>query len=81
MTPGALAHLADTLEPRSPGFAAVLREWAHVLGVGGDGLVTEVLKEARVLLAGARRLAALVPQDEAHSAAVRALSLCVEDGS
>lgn len=78
MTPGALTHLADTHEARSPGLAIVLREWAGLLGVDAQSALV-VAKRAAAALVGAQRLAVLAPEDEVRRDVVAVLGTVMID--
>lgn len=70
MTPDALSSLAATVEGSAPGLAFVLREWSTCVRHGD---VLAVAKESLHALAGARRLAAICPDDGDHRTAVAVL--------
>lgn len=71
MTPGELDYLAAAYEPDAPGFAAVLANWALV--VGHDPVA--VARESLAALALAQQLQSLAPEDALHGEVVELLEV------
>lgn len=71
MAPGALHKLADDLEPRAPGLAVFLREWALCLQHDDP---RSVAVEALAALDRAKELAVIVPGDEVNREAITVLT-------